>query len=72
MELLKLGFSKQTTTVRFGWTCGSNLRTLGENSMDESERGGAKTLGVRIPKVDIDHLMEKDTWCLIYNSRDSS
>jgi hypothetical protein len=75
VEMLKLpkpGFLKQTTTIRFGWTHDNDPWTSGENAPDESERGGAKTPRVRIPEVDIDHLMEKDVWRLICNSGASS
>jgi hypothetical protein len=53
---------------RFGWTHGSDLRTLGENAPDERERGGAKTPEVRIPEVNIDRPMEKDACHMICNS----
>jgi len=65
MKILKSEFLKQTTTVRFGWTCDNDLRNLGENVLYESEREGDKASNVWIPKVNIDHLMEKNAWCLI-------
>jgi hypothetical protein len=72
LKLLKLGVPKKTNTIIFGWTCGNDLWTLGENAPDESKRGGAKSPKVCIPEVDIDRSMEKDAWRLICNSRAST
>jgi hypothetical protein len=69
LKLPKLRVLNKTTTVIFGWTCGNNLWTSGENALDERERGGAKTPKVQILKVNIDRPMEKDACRLICNSR---
>jgi hypothetical protein len=68
LKLPKPRVPKQTTTIRFGWTRENDLQTSGENAPDESKRGGAKTLEVQIPEVNINRLMEKDTCHMICDS----
>ena len=67
LKLPKPEVPKKTTTIRFGWKHNNDLWSLRENSLDESERGGDKTLEVQIPKVNIDCPMEKDVQRFIYN-----
>jgi hypothetical protein len=45
--------------------------TSGECAMEEIGRGSPKTSEAQIPEVNHDRLMEKDVWCLIWNSRAS-